>query len=282
MKLTVSSIKSLALPEGVSEKTFFDDDLPGFRRFGVPAPRGFVVQYKIRRSKSPHRLGPWRLSTSAKPDGRPRHLGQGQIRPGPRRRTASRAAQGRRNVRSAVAAVPRAPGRPAEASQPCGDPPPPGGARQAAAWSRRREDRPPGGRDPHRQDRRAVLAPSPLIACGPPCRPISPGWRARDHRIDPTTFTNKAVESAPRSRVLSDAELAQIWRALDDGPYSAIVRLLMMTGARREEIGGLRWSEINFDEAVIVLPPARTKAARAPDSACPGRRRHPRGAAPAV
>ena len=89
-------------------------------------------------------------------------------------------------------------------------------------------------------------------------------WLAREGITEssPTTFTNKAVEAAPRSRVLSDAELAQIWRALDDGPYSAIVRLLMMTGARREEIGGLRWSEINFDEAVIVLPPARTKGGR--------------------
>jgi integrase len=69
-------------------------------------------------------------------------------------------------------------------------------------------------------------------------------WLAREGIIgsSPTTFTNKAVESAPRDLVLSDDELASIWRAPDDSPYSAIVRLLMLTGARREEIGGLCWS----------------------------------------
>ena len=74
--------------------------------------------------------------------------------------------------------------------------------------------------------------------------------------------TNKAVEAPPRDRVISDAELAQIWNALDDGPYSAIVKLLMLTGARREEIAGLKWPEVDFDRALIVLPGARTKNRR--------------------
>ena len=89
-------------------------------------------------------------------------------------------------------------------------------------------------------------------------------WLAREAIIEssPTTFTNKAVEAAPRDRVLSDDELARIWRALDDSPYSAIVKLLMLTGCRREEIGGLLWSEIDFDEALIKLPPSRVKGGR--------------------
>jgi integrase len=36
----------------------------------------------------------------------------------------------------------------------------------------------------------------------------------------------------------------------------------MLTGARREEIGGLRWSEVDLDKALITLPPGRTKTAR--------------------
>jgi integrase len=36
----------------------------------------------------------------------------------------------------------------------------------------------------------------------------------------------------------------------------------MLTGQRREEIGGLRWSEIDFDRGVIVFPSARTKNKR--------------------
>ena len=42
-------------------------------------------------------------------------------------------------------------------------------------------------------------------------------------------------------------------------PYSDIVRLLILTGQRRQEIGALRWDEIDFDKAVITLPPSRTK-----------------------
>jgi len=36
-------------------------------------------------------------------------------------------------------------------------------------------------------------------------------------------------------------------------------------GQRRDEIGSLRWFEINFDKAVISLPPERTKNSRPHD-----------------
>ncbi len=86
----------------------------------------------------------------------------------------------------------------------------------------------------------------------------------RDGLVDGNVaaFVNKLPE-ASRSRVLSDAELRAIWEATGGGDrYSAIVRLLMLTGRRREEVGGLRWSEIDFDRATIALPPSRTKNAR--------------------
>jgi integrase len=90
-------------------------------------------------------------------------------------------------------------------------------------------------------------------------------WCAGEGFIDsnPAQFTNKNPEQG-RSRVLSDAELAKIWYALppagDD--FADIVRLLMLTGQRRSEIGDLERSEIDFDRAVITLPPARTKNKR--------------------
>jgi integrase len=66
-------------------------------------------------------------------------------------------------------------------------------------------------------------------------------------------------ETSRRERVLSDAELAAVWHAADDqnGDFGAIVKLLVLTGQRRSEIGGLRWSEIVGDE--INLPGERTK-----------------------
>jgi integrase len=71
--------------------------------------------------------------------------------------------------------------------------------------------------------------------------------------------TNKH-EEIPRTRVLADDELKAVWNALDDhSDFSAIIRLLILTGLRLREVGGLRWSEINFDKATIMLPPSRTK-----------------------
>jgi integrase len=64
------------------------------------------------------------------------------------------------------------------------------------------------------------------------------------------------------TRTLSDAELREIWRALPPDDYGEIVKVLALTGQRREEIGGLRWSEIDFQRGVILLPAARTKNKR--------------------
>src|SRR5262249_13976320 len=50
--------------------------------------------------------------------------------------------------------------------------------------------------------------------------------------------------------------------ALGQDQFSNIIRLLILTGQRREEIGGLRWSEVDFGRGLIVLPPARTKNKR--------------------
>jgi integrase len=88
-------------------------------------------------------------------------------------------------------------------------------------------------------------------------------WLAREGYIDanPVAFTNKAEEKA-RERVLSDEELLIIWRALDDDQFGIIVKLLMLTGARRSEIGGLLWGEISPNLPLITVPPIRTKNGR--------------------
>jgi integrase len=88
-------------------------------------------------------------------------------------------------------------------------------------------------------------------------------WAIREGILDANVVigTNRSDE-AERDRVLSEAELREISAALLDDDYGAIVRLLMLTAQRREEIGGLRWSEIDFDRGVIVFPAARTKNKR--------------------
>jgi integrase len=68
---------------------------------------------------------------------------------------------------------------------------------------------------------------------------------------NPVTFTLRHPEKA-RERTLSDDELRGIWTATEsDGDYARIVRLCILTGCRREEIGGLRWDEILTDHLLI-------------------------------
>jgi integrase len=78
---------------------------------------------------------------------------------------------------------------------------------------------------------------------------------------NPVLFTNKRKES-PRERVLADAELRFIWQALGDNQYDAIIKLLMLTGQRANEIAALRWNEVDFARGVIALPGSRTKNSR--------------------
>ena len=64
---------------------------------------------------------------------------------------------------------------------------------------------------------------------------------------------------------MSDAELAAVWNATGDNDYGNIVKLLMLTAQRRDEIGGLEWSEIDQQAKVISLPASRTKNSRPHD-----------------
>jgi integrase len=88
-------------------------------------------------------------------------------------------------------------------------------------------------------------------------------WCAGEGLIEsnPAQFVNQNPE-ASRTRVLTDAELRKLWHALPASDFGVIVKLLALTACRRDEIGGLRWSEVDFDTGVIALPPARTKNGR--------------------
>jgi integrase len=95
---------------------------------------------------------------------------------------------------------------------------------------------------------------------------------------NPVLHTNKAEEFA-RERVLKDFELRAIWKHAGDDHYGSIIRLLMLTGQRADEIASLRWSEITettvpekrvtdtirlpqFNISAIDLPAERTKNKR--------------------
>ena len=90
-------------------------------------------------------------------------------------------------------------------------------------------------------------------------------WAIREGltETNPVLGTATADEGQGRDRVLSETELRQILGALrQDHPFSDIIRLLILTAQRREEIGGLRWSEVDLERNLIVLGPERTKNKR--------------------
>jgi integrase len=69
----------------------------------------------------------------------------------------------------------------------------------------------------------------------------------------------RAADSV-RTRVLSDQEIAAVWRATaDDAPFNRLVRFLLLTGARRGEAAKLPWAEIDIGKGVWLLPSARHK-----------------------
>lgn len=68
-----------------------------------------------------------------------------------------------------------------------------------------------------------------------------------------------------RDRVLSDAELASVWRACErvGYPFGSIVRLLILTAQRPSEVAGMLWSELDLTARTWSIPAAKTKSNRA-------------------
>jgi integrase len=91
------------------------------------------------------------------------------------------------------------------------------------------------------------------------------GWAIDKGYLDanPTLHVKARAQARPRERVLSEPELVEIWRACLDDDYGRIVRLLVLTGQRRAEIGDLARSEVSEDKRQIELPEHRTKNGRA-------------------
>jgi integrase len=87
------------------------------------------------------------------------------------------------------------------------------------------------------------------------------GWAVKRGALSVNPFVNLPVApTVKRDRVLSDDELAAIWRATDGiGPFSGIVRLLILTGQRREEVAGMTWAELSGDFSTWIIPASRAK-----------------------
>jgi len=80
--------------------------------------------------------------------------------------------------------------------------------------------------------------------------------------VSPVHGVKKPAAEHARERVLGPGEIRELWLALDrvSGPAAAAVKVLLLTGARRSEVSGMRRSELGDD--VWTLPPLRVKNRR--------------------
>ncbi|MET0370702.1 MAG: tyrosine-type recombinase/integrase [Sphingobium sp.] len=84
----------------------------------------------------------------------------------------------------------------------------------------------------------------------------------RDH-VERNVFARiRKIRNAKviRKRVLSDNEVAAIWRTSEaEGHWSYWIKLLILTGGRNMEVRGARWSEFDLDARVWTIPAERYK-----------------------
>ena len=128
----------------------------------------------------------------------------------------------------------------------------------------------------HQIERRHVAAHlgGPATAAGRARSTLSAvfAWAITEGLVDvnPVIGTRKPDEDArPRDRVLDNAELTAVWRACGDDDYGKIVKLLILTGCRRQEIGSMAWSELDRERGTWTCPSERTKNKRAHSLALP-------------
>lgn len=90
--------------------------------------------------------------------------------------------------------------------------------------------------------------------------------------VNPIAGLKPQVKERERVRALSLDEVAAVWDAAETlGPLGqSLVRLLILTGQRREEVTGVSWSELDFNRSkrewtsggLWTIPAARSKSKR--------------------
>ena len=88
-------------------------------------------------------------------------------------------------------------------------------------------------------------------------------WMAARGHIpeSPIDRIEKPSSEKARERYLSAEEIKAVWRASDElgYPFGPMVKLLMLTGSRRDEVAGMQWDEFDFENRIWNLPADRAK-----------------------
>jgi integrase len=270
MKIDAKAIARLTLPEGKADVIHFDDAMPGFglrlRRSGEQVRRSWVVQY--RRGGATRRLllgSADVLGVEAAKAAAKKALGKIALGEDPQEQKATRRQRDQHTLKALID--------------------------DHLAWKESTDVRPrtlvelrryltgPYFRALHgmpvdRVTRRDVAARVLAIARDSGAVTASRARTALSSAFswamqtglcetNPVVGTLAPEGSKPRDRVLDDAEIAAVWRAVGDDDFGRIVKLLICTAQRRSEVGGMTRGELDLDRGTWTISSTRTKNGRA-------------------
>lgn len=269
MKLTQPNATRQALPAGKSDAIFFDDDLPGFGlRLRAGGKRTWIIQYRVGAKQRRLTLGTVdKLNADQARKAAKGRLARVELGGDPQQEKHEARAAAGHTVGKLVE------GYLARRHYETGRDPLRKSSYEATELYLQKHWKPLHGLQASKVDRSAIA--SRLTAIEADVSSVTAArarvalssmfaWAIGQGIVDsnPVIGTNKPPEPKARDRVLSDAEIADIWAFSRDDNFGRIVKLLLLTGARRDEIGDLAWSEIDLERDVILLPAERTKNGR--------------------
>jgi integrase len=267
MKFTAKTIAAAVLPECKADVVFFDEALAGFglrlRQTGNKVRKQFIVQYRHEGNSrrlllgSADVLGVEQARAAAK-----KALGEVALGGDPQGDKAEKRDQNAFTMSALVAQYLQAKRRDVRARTMV----------ESQRYLTGPYFRPLHDMPVEKITRRDVAARVLAIAneCGP-----TTGARARSQlsamftwamgqglvEANPVVGTNEPKRGPSRQRVLDDAELAAVWNEAGDDDFGKVVKLLILTGQRRNEVGGMAWGEIG--NGTWTIPAQRAKNGRA-------------------
>jgi integrase len=268
MKLDAKAIARLALPEGKADVIYFDDNMPGFglrlRDSGNGVKKSWIVQYRRAGGSRRMLVGSAEVLSAGRARERAKEiLAEVQLGKDPQREKAEQRAREKFTMSALADDYLKAKE---------------GSVRTRTLVESQRYLTGPYFKPLHNMPveqitRRDVAARVLAITRE---SGATTGGRARSAlssmfawamgqglaENNPVVGTNEPKTAPSRDRVLADAELGSVWKACGDDDFGRIVRLLLLTGQRRTEVGGVTWGELDLDGGTWTIPAQRTKNGR--------------------
>jgi integrase len=268
VKITRETVAGLTLADGKKDSIHFDDALPGFglrlRRSGDKVLRSYVAQYKRARQTRRILLGSADVLSAEKARAAAKHvLAKVALGEDPQQQRVDRREKDRLTLRGVVAdflAAKEEEVRPKTYAQ-------------LERYLTGPHFKPLHAMPVDTVTRRDVAARLVVIkrehgatsaVRARTALSSTYTWAMKQGLVEsnPTINAGELPPSKARERVLSDEELVKIWNATDRPyGYDRIVRLLLLTAARRQEVGSMSWGEIK--DGVWTIPAHRAKNGKA-------------------